>query len=55
MTASGARVGIPVSEILDEHETFIVAVNGIAERFRRVSFTVTSGNRTPLEACPPKR
>ena len=31
-----ARMGIPVLEILDEHETLIVSVNGIAERFREV-------------------
>ena len=29
-------MGIPVSEILDEHEALIVAVDGIAERFRDV-------------------
>ena len=34
--AAAARVGIPVSVILDEHEALVVAVNGIAERFRTV-------------------
>ena len=29
-------MGIPVSEILDEHEAFMVSVNGIADRFREV-------------------
>ncbi len=31
-----ARMGIPVSEILDEHEALMISVNGIAERFREV-------------------
>ena len=34
--AAVARLGIPVSEILDEHEALIISVNGIAERFREV-------------------
>ena len=34
--AAVARVGIPISEILDEHEALIIAVNDIAERFRAV-------------------
>lgn len=34
--AAAARVGIPVSEILDEHQALSVAVNDIAERFRTV-------------------
>ena len=31
-----ARMGIPVSEILDEHEALTISVKGIAERFREV-------------------
>ena len=34
--AGVARLGIPVSEILDEHEALTISVNGIAERFREV-------------------
>ena len=34
--AAVARMGIPVSEILDEHEALMISVNGIAERFREV-------------------
>ena len=34
--AAVARLGIPVSEILDEHEALMISVNGIAERFREV-------------------
>ncbi len=34
--AAVARMGMPVSEILDEHEALIVSVNGIAERFREM-------------------
>ena len=34
--AAVARLGIPVSEILDEHEALTISVNGIAERFREV-------------------
>ena len=34
--AAVARMGIPVSDILDEHEALILSVNGIAERFRQV-------------------
>ena len=34
--AAVARMGIPVSEILDEHEALMISVNGIAERFRQV-------------------
>lgn len=34
--AAAARVGIPVSVILDEHEALSVAVHSIAERFRTV-------------------
>ena len=29
-------MGIPVSEILDEHKGLVITVNGIAERFREV-------------------
>ena len=31
-----ARMEIPVSEILDEHEALMISVNGTAERFRKV-------------------
>ena len=31
-----ARMGIPISKILDEHETLMISINGIAERFREV-------------------
>ena len=34
--AAVAKLGIPVSEILDEHEALMNSVNGIAERFRQV-------------------
>ena len=34
--AAVVRLGIPVSEILDEHEVLMITVNGIAERFRKV-------------------
>ena len=34
--AAVARLGIPVTEILDEHEALMISVNGIAERFREV-------------------
>ena len=34
--AAVARMGIPVSEILDEHEALTISVNGIAERLREV-------------------
>ena len=34
--SSMARLDTAVSEILDEHETLVISVNGIAERFRRV-------------------
>ena len=32
--AAVARMGIPVSEILDVHEALMISVNGIADRFR---------------------
>ena len=34
--AAVARMGISVSEILDEHEALMISVNGIAKRFRKV-------------------
>ena len=34
--AAVERMGIPVSEILDEHEAFMTSVNGNAERFHEV-------------------
>ena len=34
--AVAARMGIPVSELLDEHEALMISVNGLAERLRRV-------------------
>ena len=34
--AAAVRLGIPVSEILDEHEALMKSVSGIADRFREV-------------------
>ena len=36
LRAAVARMGVPVSEILDEHEALMISVRGIAERFREV-------------------
>lgn len=43
--AAVARMGIPVTEILNEHEALMITVNGIAERFREI-LERNSGNRT---------
>ena len=52
-----ARMGIPVSEILDEHGALIISVNGIAERFRKVFQRHYSepfvSKGMPTKRCPP--